>query len=139
ARCIVPGGTEVSLGPEAHGIGLLRRPLGTLRAAELLGFVVVTSVNTARQGRRWPGTELVGALHPPRSGLRVLWKERGLCRHPDPGSGDRAIRIGSICRIGGSIGLDDRGDLFAERNALVLPRPVRNAAQGVCVGFIDLG
>src|SRR3989441_10140141 len=40
-RSIAPGRTEVGLGPEAHRVGLLLRPLWTLAASVLLGFIVV--------------------------------------------------------------------------------------------------
>ena len=82
---------------------------------------------------------MVRALHAPRFGLSILREQRGLCGHPHPGAGNWAICIWHIGGITGAVGLDQRGDLFTERNAVLLRRPVLNPTQGLGIGFIDLG
>src|SRR4030095_7729717 len=77
-----PAGQEIRLRPELHRLALLGRAPGALRRTELLGLVVVTRVERARERRRRRGTELVCALESP--GLRgsVLRGQRRRGRDP---------------------------------------------------------
>jgi hypothetical protein len=72
------------------------------------------------------------------SHARIL-EHRGLGRHIHAGSGVRPVGVRGIRAVFCALGLDDRRDLHAERNAFTLARPVGDRFQGCCVGLFDLG
>src|SRR5262245_40832769 len=123
---LLPPRDEVQLAPGLDRCRLLRRPLGALGAAHVLGLVVVTSIERALEIGRWRRPHLVRALHDPRLGAGIFGEQRRRRGNPDAGRGDRPVGIGRRRTIRGAFGEDRRRALFTERNAVLLRGAVRN-------------